>query len=115
MDSEQIGKALITLNYFNDLFNISNELKNRIPEKHHESINDLIIEIENIAEGLMKLENEFYYEYLTKSVPEKKVSKDYVIEDLKMIENLFKEDYKQVTPKLMEYVFEVVNKIIEKE
>ena len=64
MDKQQIEKALEILKCNDDLFNISNELKNRIPEKHHEVINDLIIEIENIADLLMDLENDIFYEYL---------------------------------------------------
>lgn len=66
MEQEQIVKTLEILNYHDDLLNISNELKNRIPKKQHELINDLIIEIENIVDLLADLENEFYYEYLKK-------------------------------------------------
>ena len=111
METEQIEKALITLNYFNDLFNISNELKNRIPEKHHEIINDLIIEIENIAEGLMKLENEFYYEFL-KNETKDLIIKPYEIEDFYMIENVFNNEPNQLSINDITYLFKLLNKFI---
>lgn len=68
MEQKQIERILDVLKYNNDLFNISNEFKNRTPEKHHEIINDLIIEIENIADKLLELERELYYDYLKNEI-----------------------------------------------
>ena len=78
MDKEQTEKKifeilkncrkLYTISY--NLSIISDEFKNRIPSKHHEVINDLIIYIDDIADELSDLEKEIYHEYLTLYISE---------------------------------------------
>ena len=64
MDKEQIEKALEILKHGHELSNISKELEFRILKKHHEIFSDLIIDIEKIADLIIYLEEQIYYEYL---------------------------------------------------
>lgn len=61
-------RKLYSISY--DLNIISEEFINRIPDKHHQVINDLIFQIEDIADDLSELEKDLYHEYLTLSILE---------------------------------------------
>ena len=111
MNEQLIEKTLTKLKYFHDLFNIANELRNRTPEKHHEIINDLIIEIENIAELIRELESEIYYEYLFNQTKDP-IIKPYEIEDFNMIENVFNNEPDQLSKNDITYLFKLLNKFI---
>ena len=111
MDKQYIEKALEILNCYHDLANISSELKNRIPEKHHEIINDLIIDIDNIVDLLIGLDTDLYYEYL-KNETKDPIVKPYEIEDFYMIENVFNNEPDQLSINDITYLFKLLNKFI---
>lgn len=112
-----INEILDVLQLHVNIENIVNELEKRIPEKNQLVVSDIISELETISYRLALLEKDVYINYLTNEIEKTESSvKRFEYEDLEMIYNLYKEDVKLLTPKLMEYFFETVNKmIIEKE
>lgn len=100
-----------------DIRIIISDLEMKIDNGNLKDIKSDFKELYKLCDRLTDLEKEIYYNYLTNQLEKTENSvKRFDYEDLEMIYNLYKEDVKLLTPKLMEYFFETVNKmIIEKE
>ena len=71
MDQQQIEDALIILKYHETISNIIDEFRNRIPEKHLNQFEDLLLELDFITNKFSALENNLYVQYLDNQIKEK--------------------------------------------
>ena len=71
MDQQQIENTLIILKYHESISNITDEFRNRIPDKHLNQFEDLLLELDFISNKFSTLENNIYVQYLDNQISEK--------------------------------------------
>ena len=71
MEQQQLENTLTILQYHETISNIIDEFRNRIPEKHLNQFEDLLLELDFISNKFSALEKNLFLQYLDNQISEK--------------------------------------------